>query len=284
MRRSGRGWYVALALAFGVAASCGDDDDGGALGGAGASGAPGGGPAAGRGGGAASAGAPGGGPGGGPGAGGGTAGPAGGDPCAGAETHEGEGTYYDFADGSGNCSFPAAPGDPLVAAMNDADYAGSAACGACISLTGPKGSVTVRVVDRCPECPKGDVDLHPGAFDRIADRAAGRVPIRWAYAPCEVSGPAVFHFKDGSNPFWTAVQVRNHRFAIASIEYKKADGSWAAMGRENYNYFIAPGGLGEQGPYGLRATDVRGGVIVNEAIASVAEGDVPAGGQFPACP
>ena len=34
--------------------------------------------------------------------------------------HSGEGTYYG-ADGSGNCSFDAAPGDPLVAAMN-ADF------------------------------------------------------------------------------------------------------------------------------------------------------------------
>ncbi|HEU4538031.1 MAG TPA: expansin EXLX1 family cellulose-binding protein, partial [Polyangiaceae bacterium] len=197
--------------------------------------------------------------------------------------HEGEGTYYDFADGSGNCSFPATPGDPLVAAMNASDYAGSAACGACVELTGPKGTVTVRVVDQCPECAKGDVDLHPGAFDRIAERAAGRVPIAWKYVPCEVSGPAVFHFKDGSNPYWTAVQVRNHRLPIASVEYRKADGTWAPMERQSYNYFLEPAGLGPQGPYALRATDVRGEVIAGEGIASLDEGDVPAGGQFAAC-
>jgi hypothetical protein len=42
--------------------------------------------------------------------------------CDGA-MHSGEGTYYG-ADGSGNCSFDAAPGDPLVAAMNDARLRG----------------------------------------------------------------------------------------------------------------------------------------------------------------
>ncbi|HEU4404652.1 MAG TPA: expansin EXLX1 family cellulose-binding protein [Polyangiaceae bacterium] len=278
MRRVGRGFWALLALGLGVVAACGgDDDDGGAAGGSGGAavggGQPGGGgsgPGAGAGGGTSAGG-------------GGGGGPVGGDACEGAEEHEGEGTYYDFADGSGNCSFPATPGDPFVAAMNATDYAGSAACGACIALTGPKGSVTVRIVDQCPECPAGDVDLHPGAFDRIAERAAGRVPIRWTYVPCEVSGPAVFHFKDGSSGYWTAVQVRNHRFAIASVEYKKADGSWAAMGRESYNYFVEPAGFGTEGPYALRATDVRGGVVQNEAVAAVEEGEVEAGGQFPAC-
>ena len=38
--------------------------------------------------------------------------------------HQGEATYYDFADGSGNCSFPATPDDLDVGAMNDTDYAG----------------------------------------------------------------------------------------------------------------------------------------------------------------
>lgn len=288
MRQRGRGWFVSLVAvgaAMAVMAACGGDDDDNEAG-AGASAGAGAGARAGAGAGAragagtgagASAGA------GGRGGAGSGGGPAVGDVCVSSAEHEGEGTFYDFADGSGNCSFPATPGDPLVAAMNDRDYAGSAACGACIALTGPKGSVTVRIVDRCPECPQGDVDLHPEAFDRIADRAAGRVPIRWVYAPCEVSGPVVFHFKDGSNPSWVAVQVRNHRFPIASVEYRKADGSWAAMGRENYNYFLQPGGIGAAGPYALRATDVRGEVIVGEGITSVEEGDVAAGGQFAAC-
>src|SRR5688572_17826399 len=70
-----------------------------------------------------------------------------GDPPGGAcdgEVHTGEATYYG-ADGSGNCSFAAAPGDPLVAAMNDADYAASAACGACVEIDGPDASITVRI-------------------------------------------------------------------------------------------------------------------------------------------
>src|SRR5436190_1219322 len=70
----------------------------------------------------------------------------------------GEGTYYD-ADGTGNCSFDASPNDLMVAAMNDADYHTAAWCGACVAVTGPAGTVTVRVVDRCPGCASGDLDL-----------------------------------------------------------------------------------------------------------------------------
>ena len=32
--------------------------------------------------------------------------------------------------------------------MNDAEYAKSAACGSCLAVSGPKGKVTVRIVDR----------------------------------------------------------------------------------------------------------------------------------------
>src|SRR5215468_659791 len=74
----------------------------------------------------------------------------------------GDGTYY-AADGTGNCSFDASPNDLMVAAMNDPDYQDAAWCGACLAVTGPKGTVTVRVVDRCPECKHGDLDLSPQA-------------------------------------------------------------------------------------------------------------------------
>lgn len=47
---------------------------------------------------------------------------------------------------------------------------------------GPKGSVRVKIVDTCPPCVKGDVDLSPAAFGKIADFAAGRVKISWSWA------------------------------------------------------------------------------------------------------
>lgn len=165
-----------------------------------------------------------------------------GTPCEGAAQHGGEATYYDFADGSGNCGFPATPNDLMVGAMNHVDYAASAVCGACVRIDGPNGSVDVRIVDQCPECPEGDIDLSPEAFAHIAAIEAGRVPITWQYTSCNVEGPVVYHFKDGSNPYWTAVQIRNHRNAIARFEVQQA-GAWIEVGRVDYNYFVEDDGM-----------------------------------------
>lgn len=219
------------------------------------------------------------------------AGPTGGKPgidpgCEGdAEVHEGEATYYDFADGSGNCGFPPSPGDLMVAAMNHTDYADSAACGACIEITGPAPASTkivVRVVDRCPECPQGDVDLSPEAFAQIADLSEGRVPVTWTYTACDVSGPIVYHFKEGSNPYWTAIQIRNHTYAIATLEARTDGGDYAAIPRVDYNFFVAESGLGE-GPYDFRVTDVAGHVIEDSGVAFVEAGETAGASQFPVC-
>lgn len=207
--------------------------------------------------------------------------PTGGKACD-STPHTGEATYYD-ADGSGNCSFAKAPGDVNVAAMNKTDYAASATCGTCLAIKGPKGSVKVRIVDQCPECKPGDVDMHPGAFDQIAEHSAGRVKIDWTYVSCEGAAAITYHFKDGSNPYWTAVQIRNHANAIAKIEYRAKDGSYKAMVRQSYNYFLEDKGLGDKGPYVLRVTDVFGNVIEDDAIPSIAEGDYASTKQFPAC-
>lgn len=202
-------------------------------------------------------------------------------PCSEDEpTHSGEATYYD-ADGSGNCSFDPG-GDLMVAAMNDADYAGAAACGACITADGPTGSVTVRIVDRCPECPRGDVDFSREAFARIADLDAGRVAITWRYVPCDVDGPLRYHFKDGSSEFWTAIQVRNHRHAIASVAADDG-GTWRDLPREPYNYFLAEGGLGP-GPLALRVTDIHGQVVADSGIPLGDDTEAAGADQFPACP
>jgi expansin (peptidoglycan-binding protein) len=194
---------------------------------------------------------------------------------------QGEGTYY-AADGSGNCGFPASPGDLLVGAMNTTDYAGSAVCGACAEVTGPQGSVRVRIVDRCPECAPGDIDLSPQAFEQLAPLKDGRVPIQWHYVPCEVSGGVVYHFKDGSNPWWVAVQVRNHRLPIEKLESRGADGAFHALTRLDYNYFVADSGLGE-GPFTFRATDIEGQQLESADVPLLDNRDAPTSQQFPAC-
>lgn len=204
-----------------------------------------------------------------------------GEPCGEAAEHSGEATYYD-ADGTGNCSFDASA-DRMIAAINDADYAGSAPCGACVEVTGPDGVIRVRIVDRCPGCAPGDLDLSPEAFKMIAPVELGRVEISWHYVPCVVEGPLAYRFKEGSSQWWTALQVRNHRHAIASLEYSVDGGdTFVSIKRENYNYFVAPEGVGAE-PFDLRVSDVYGQVVTDGGLV-VADGIVVEGtANMPVC-
>lgn len=201
--------------------------------------------------------------------------------CGEEPTRQGDATYYTFADGSGACGFPATPSDLLVGAMNAPDYGASEPCGACAHVVGPEGEVTIRIVDLCPECAKGSIDLSPQAFERIAPIAKGRVPITWQYVPCDVSGPVTYHFKDGSNQWWTAIQMRNIRHAVSKLEFEK-DGDFVAVPRLDYNYFVAESGMGA-GPLKLRVTDVHGSELVDDAIALADNADRSGAAQFPAC-
>ncbi len=194
----------------------------------------------------------------------------------------GEATYYD-ATGAGNCSFAPSPDDLLVAAMNVIDYGTAAWCGGCIEVTGPTGVVTVRIVDKCPGCAKGDVDLSREAFELISPLSAGRVPITWREVACNVSGPVAYQHKDGTSEFYTAIQIRNHRYPIAKLESRDANGAWEAIPRVDYNYFVPADGLGP-GPYALHVTDTRGHVLEDLAIPFGELETNPGAAQFPVCP
>jgi expansin len=190
----------------------------------------------------------------------------------------GKATYY-AATGAGACSFPATPNDLMVGAMNQTDYLGSQVCGECVSVTGPKGTILIRIVDLCPGCSKGHIDLSQQAFAKIADVSLGVVQITWKVVACPVPGPIVYHFKDGSNQWWTAIQLRSTRYPITSLE-AKTGASFAALARQSYNYFVAASGLGT-GPYTLRVTDVLGHVLTDSGIPFKADTDAPGAAQFP---
>lgn len=206
--------------------------------------------------------------------------PAPGVPGALSPTFTGEGSFYG-ATGGGNCMFDPSPDNLLVAAMNAADYAGSAVCGEYVAVTGPKGSVTVRITDQCPECKKGDLDLSAEAFARIADPVAGRVPIHWAVVPGDVSGPVSYRYKEGSSRWWVAIQVRNHRLPVTALEIKPGGSSeWVAVPRTDYNYFVYPTAIAT-GPLQVRVTAL-GGVTLSDTLPEPVGGLQVAGtGQFP---
>ncbi len=189
---------------------------------------------------------------------------------------QGKATYYDYSAASAvACSFDISS-DTDVTALPDPDYGNSAACGACVEVAGPKGKVTVRVVDRCPDCEANHIDLSAQAFAKIADPTLGQVAITYRAVACNVDGPMSYRVKEGSSQYWTAIQVRNHRLPIAKLEYLK-DGAFTDMPREDYNYFVDSSGVGMQ-PSGisLRITAVDG-QVVTDTIPGPEAGQVFAG-------
>lgn len=200
--------------------------------------------------------------------------------------HSGEATFYFPRSGSGDstdaCGFDLSPADTLIGAMNLIDYEGSRLCGSVVSVSGPKGTVVVKIVDLCPECPQGNIDLSPQAFAEIADTILGRVPIQWHVLAADVNGPILYHFKSGSNQWWTAVQIRNHRYPVFSLEYLTPQQTYQQMNRTDYNYFVVNGGLG-LGPYTFRVMDIYGHTLVDSAVVFDTTADVAGHNQFPLC-
>jgi expansin (peptidoglycan-binding protein) len=195
------------------------------------------------------------------------------------QPEDGRATYY-AADGSGNCGYDPSPGDLDVAAMDGPEWAGSAVCGECVAVTGPSGSVTVRIVDQCPGCEQGHLDLSAEAFAKIADPSAGNVPITWQVVSCDVQGPVQYHVKDGSSQYWTALQVRNSRYAIAKLEWKTGAAPYAEVTRADYNYFVIDQGVGP-GPYMVRITSSTGATLEDSLPAVQANTTVDGAAQFP---
>lgn len=186
----------------------------------------------------------------------------------------GHATYYSWADGTGNCMLEALPEPQYVGALNNIDYntpvingksyANATLCGAYAKVSGQKGSVVIKIVDRCPDaiCTKGHIDLSPEAFAEIDDIGKGYIDISWQLVSVPMNGPIRFRYKDGSSQWWTGIQIRNHRNPVARVELYK-NSSWQILPRAQYNYFIAADGFGP-GCHTLRVTDVFGNKIVEQ--------------------
>jgi expansin (peptidoglycan-binding protein) len=197
--------------------------------------------------------------------------------------YQGIATYYN-ATGDGACMFGPSPQDLMVTALNAEQYDNALWCGAYVHVIGPEGDVVVRIVDLCPECKTGHLDLSREAFDVIGDLPQGIIPITWRVISPELEGSIAYHFKDGSNQWWTAVQVRNHRNPVAEFEYLNESDQWVAVPRTSYNYFVQTSpGMGP-GPYTFRVTDIYGNQLVDSGIPHVENGTVQGMGQFPRGP
>ncbi|WP_239312627.1 expansin EXLX1 family cellulose-binding protein [Plantactinospora mayteni] len=185
-------------------------------------------------------------------------------PPVGSTVYKGKASHYDGGSSGGNCSLPGPPANRLYVALGSSQYAGSAACGSFLDVTGPVGTVRVMVLDRCAGCTNNKIDLSRQAFAKIADLSQGIVPVRYrAAVDPPLAGPLTFRLKSGVSQYWFAVQVGAHGNPVKSVAAKRAGSSWRAAKRGSDNYWVIDGGIGP-GPYSIRVVDVYG----NEAVAT----------------
>jgi expansin len=195
--------------------------------------------------------------------------------------HDGKATFYDFADGTGVCGYPAETGHQMVVALDAKELANTAMCGACIHIWGPAAEATVLVVNGCDGCDVGHLDLSPEAYDIVAADYNGVPPITWQYVPCDVSGPIRYAYYSGSSTAFAWVQVRNQRYPITKFEVLTQAGSFVELEAGGWGYYKA-----ENLPAGdqtYRVTDIYGQVLEDPGIAVLDEGEVAGREQFPLC-
>ena len=167
-------------------------------------------------------------------------------------------THYVLQGGGGNCSYPGPPADNLYVALPPSEYDSAAPCGSYLEVTGPDGSVRVKVVDQCPECAAGHIDLSETAFARIAPLSAGLISVSYqTIANPPLPGPLSFVVKTGSSRYWLALVVMNTGNAVASVQVESTSGGWLNLTRTNWDGWIAQSGAGP-GPFTIRVTDTLG--------------------------
>jgi expansin len=174
--------------------------------------------------------------------------------------------YYDYRQGRGNCSFDQLPSDGLYASLSPPEYDDASACGATLDVHGPKGTVRVTVVDQCPGCGVGRLDLSRGAFTQIASISSGAVPI--TYRPVfdpKPPEPLRISVKDGSSAQSLALNVAGTGNPLSYVEVRTRGGDWRTMARRSDDYWVTdPGG---DGPFDLRISDTIGDAVTVAGVA-----------------
>jgi expansin (peptidoglycan-binding protein) len=176
----------------------------------------------------------------------------------------GSASYYS-TNRNGMCNL-GAPSSDGYAAIGPAEWAGGAACGSYLAVTGPNGQTTMaQVVDQCPSCPAGKIDLSRAAFGRIGAVSAGIIQITYGTVRDPVlPGPLKVRAKGGSGYSSLSVVLDNHGNRLSTVELQAGAG-WTPLKRSTDNTWTGPSGL--TGPITLRVTDVAGHQVTLAGVA-----------------
>lgn len=188
------------------------------------------------------------------------------------------------------CNFGTITAD-IVASMNffsatpDTGVIDPSVCGRCLRVSGPDGSVIVRIVsvDNLPTMGDLDLALSGPAYNAVFTGPAGIVGVGWHSVECPDTGPVTLAHMSYSTALQLYVRPDNYRTAIGSISVDLGQGP-VAMARSPFNVFATPTIPSSPGPHDFTLTDVHGRAVTATGVTLDPGGPAqPADGQFPAC-
>ncbi len=163
-----------------------------------------------------------------------------------------------------NCSYPSPPADGLYGAKSPSEYDNfPPAAGTWRVHRTRRLSDASQVVDQCPDCATGHIDLSHGPRSRRKSRrcSAGLVNVHLR-APCQPGTARAdrgCEVKEESIAVWLALLADQHREPAGlggRCKARPAAGG-TNLARASYNYWIAQSGAGD-GPFTVRLTDTAG--------------------------
>jgi len=150
-------------------------------------------------------------------------------------------------------------------------------CGNCFNVTGPVGSVVVRIIDYCDttqgQCTTGFFTLDKVPYVVIAgSTGTGSVSIKYFPVQCPVQGTLQYLFQSGVDQWYVSINVANERYPLQSVEIMHG-GQWQPLPRASYNYwYYNPTGTPQTFPTQIRVTDTLGQQIVDTLNSEDASG------------
>lgn len=191
---------------------------------------------------------------------------------------QGDGTYYGRTEG-GNCAIrnprPKMYANLQPVALNQLQYGDSSACGACIEYEGlgqgsggnpiPRSKRLGYVMDKCPGCAAGDIDLSMSGD--------GRWKVKWRFVPCP--GNTLSFLFEGSNYHYWKMQPRGLRSPVRTMSVRI--GSQVIHGkRTDDNFFVFNSGAGFRTPAQVVIT-----TVLNARVTAMLGKWVPDGIVYP---
>ncbi|KAI0456605.1 RlpA-like double-psi beta-barrel-protein domain-containing protein-containing protein [Xylaria acuta] len=191
-------------------------------------------------------------------------------------------TFYGGNLNGGTCSFSTytLPSGIYGTAFSGSEWHSAAHCGACMEVTANGKSIIAMIVDKCPECDAGHLDLFENAFKVLSPSSTDLLPTSYTFVDCPFSSPLILHNKSGTSPYWFSMQVVNANEAVSKLEVSTDGGStWQSTTRQDYNFFENSSGF-RTDTVTVRVTGESGSTIVVENVSVASDLQVTAGSNF----